>query len=238
MCWSLRGTRRARGGHGPLRSRCRGHQGRESRRRGYAQPAPLVNGQSIYFGVYNRGKKSVCLNMRREEGMPIFCDLVKTADIVLENFRPGTMAKMGLDYEGLRDVDPDIILISASAFGQYGPYRERPGSTDRSGDERPDDAHRSASGQPLGTASSIVDRYTALHPTIGAWGVAAPRPDRRGPDDRCLPDGLGADDGRDPHQLLPEHRPGGRRGGPGATRRRTAGSSSPRPPHMAKTCWR
>ena len=57
--------------------------------------APLVNGTSVYFTVYNRGKKSITLNMRTEEGKEIFCELVKTADVVLENFRPGVIAKMG-----------------------------------------------------------------------------------------------------------------------------------------------
>ena len=131
--------------------------------------SPIVNGQSVYFSVYNRGKKSVCLDLRQEAGKAVFWDLLKTADFVLENFRPGTMAKMGLDYDSLCKVKPDIILLSASAFGQYGPYRERPGF---------DPIGQAMSGlmmltgqpvgQPLGTASSIVDRYTALHLTIGA----------------------------------------------------------------------
>ncbi|MFN8632368.1 MAG: CoA transferase [Chloroflexota bacterium] len=131
--------------------------------------APLVKGQSVYFSVYNRGKKSVCLDMRQEAGKQVFWDLLKTADFVLENFRPGTMKKMGMDYESLCKVKPDIILLSASAFGQYGPYRDRPGF---------DPIGQAMSGlmmltgqpvgQPLGTASSIVDRYTALHLTIGA----------------------------------------------------------------------
>ena len=131
--------------------------------------SPIVNGQSVYFSVYNRGKKSVCLDLRQEAGKQVFWDLLKTADFVLENFRPGTLAKMGLDYESLCKVKPDIILLQASAFGQYGPYRERPGF---------DPIGQAMSGlmmltgqpvgQPLGTASSIVDRYTALHLTIGA----------------------------------------------------------------------
>jgi crotonobetainyl-CoA:carnitine CoA-transferase CaiB-like acyl-CoA transferase len=133
------------------------------------QSSPMVNGQSVYFSVYNRGKKSVCLDMRQEEGKAVFRDLLKTADFVQENFRPGTRAKMGFDYLELCKIKPDIILLSASAFGQYGPYRERPGF---------DPIGQAMSGlmmltgkpvgQPLGTASSIVDRYTALHLTIGA----------------------------------------------------------------------
>jgi len=131
--------------------------------------APMVKGQSVYFSVYNRGKKSIAVDMRKEEGKQVFWDLLKTADFVLQNFRPGTMAKMGMDYAALAKVKPDIILLSASAFGQYGPYSERPGF---------DPIGQAMSGlmmltgqpvgQPLGTASSIVDRYTSLHLTIGA----------------------------------------------------------------------
>ena len=88
---------------------------------------PQANGESIYFGVYNRGKKSMCLDLRKAEAKEVFFDLVKTADFVLENFRPGTLEKMGLSYEELCKVKPDIILLRVSAFGQYGPYKEQPG---------------------------------------------------------------------------------------------------------------
>ena len=87
---------------------------------------PLVRGQSVYFAVYNRGKKSLCLDLRDPRGKEIFAALVPTADVVLENFRPGTMAQMGFGYEQLCALKPDIILTSVSGFGQYGPYRERP----------------------------------------------------------------------------------------------------------------
>ena len=85
------------------------------------QNPPVVRGQSIYFTVYNRGKKSLCLDMRTDEGKAIFSDLVKKSDVVLENFRPGTMAAMGFDYERLREINKGIILVSVSGFGQYGP---------------------------------------------------------------------------------------------------------------------
>src|ERR687895_58722 len=77
---------------------------------------PMVNGQSVYFSVYNRGKKSICLDMRTEAGKEVFWDLLKTADFVLENFRPGTMKKMGFSYEELCAIKPDIIMIRVSAF--------------------------------------------------------------------------------------------------------------------------
>jgi formyl-CoA transferase len=141
---------------------------------------PMVRGQSIYFSVYNRGKKSLCLDMRNERGKQIFADLVKTADIVLENFRPGTMATMGFGYEQLRALNPRIILVSVSGFGQEGPYRDRP-AFDPLGQAM--SGLMSLTGQPvgkpLGTASSVVDRYTALHATIGALAALRHR-DRTG----------------------------------------------------------
>ncbi len=129
---------------------------------------PVVRGQSIYFTVYNRGKKSICLDMRTQEGKQIFTDLVKKSDIVLENFRPGTMAAMGFAYEQLREINARIILVSVSGFGQYGPYTDRP-AFDPLGQAMSGLMTLTGKpvGQPLGTASSVVDRYTALHATIG-----------------------------------------------------------------------
>src|SRR5712664_1916806 len=130
---------------------------------------PLVRGQSVYFSVYNRGKKSVCLDLRNAQGKEVFAALVATADIVLENFRPGVMRAMGFDYDRLAALNAGIILVSVSGFGQYGPYTERPafdslgqamsGLMTLTGQQE---------GKPIGTASSVVDRYTALHATIGA----------------------------------------------------------------------
>ena len=130
---------------------------------------PMVRGQSVYFTVYNRGKKSICLDLRNPRGKEIFAELVKHADIVLENFRPGTMHAMGFDYEHLRALNSGIILVSVSGFGQYGPYTERP-AFDPLGQAMSGLMTLTGQpvGQPLGTASSVVDRYTALHATIGA----------------------------------------------------------------------
>src|SRR5438034_7256972 len=87
---------------------------------------PLVRGQSVYFSVYNRGKKSVCLDLRNAEGKEVFAALVAKSDIVLENFRPGVMRAMGFDYARLCELNPGIILVSVSGFGQFGPYTDRP----------------------------------------------------------------------------------------------------------------
>jgi formyl-CoA transferase len=142
--------------------------------------APMVRGQSIYFTVYNRGKKSVCLDMRNPRGKGVFAELVKTADIVLENFRPGTMKAMGFEYERLRELNSRIILVSVSGFGQYGPYTDRP-AFDPLGQAMSGLMSLTGKpvGQPLGTASSVVDRYTALHATIGALAALRHR-DRTG----------------------------------------------------------
>jgi CoA:oxalate CoA-transferase len=133
------------------------------------QHSPIVQGQSLYFSAYNRGKKSVCLDLRHEAGKGVFWDLLKTADFVIQNFRPGTMAKMGMDYESLCKVKPDIILLSGSAFGQQGTRRDRPGF-DTLGQAMSGLMTLTGKpvGRPLGTASSIIDRSTALYLTIGA----------------------------------------------------------------------
>ncbi len=141
---------------------------------------PMVRGQSVYFTVYNRGKKSVCIDMRSPRGKEVFAALVPKADIVLENFRPGVMKTMGFDYERLRELNAGIILVSVSGFGQYGPYKERP-AFDPLGQAMSGLMTLTGQpiGRPLGTASSVVDRYTALHATIGALAALRHR-DRTG----------------------------------------------------------
>src|ERR1700694_1421777 len=97
---------------------------------------PVVRGQSVYFSVYNRGKKSLCLDMRTERGKEVFAALVPTADIVLQNFRPGVMEKMGFGYERLRPTRP---------------LPRTPGlRSPRPGDERADEPDRSAGRPALG----------------------------------------------------------------------------------------
>ena len=152
---------------------------------------PLVRGQSVYFSVYNRGKKSLCLDLRTPRGKEIFAALVPTADVVLENFRPGTMAQMGFGYDQLRALKPDIVLTSVSGFGQYGPYRERP-AFDPLGQAMSGLMSLTGApvGTPLGAATSLVDRYTSLHATIGTLAALHHR-DRTGEGqlvDCCLMD--------------------------------------------------
>ena len=84
--------------------------------------SPMVNGSSLYFAQCNRNKRSITLNLKSEEGKRIFLDLVKTADVVVENFRTDVMKKLGLGYDVLREVNPGIIYGSVSGFGSEGPY--------------------------------------------------------------------------------------------------------------------
>jgi crotonobetainyl-CoA:carnitine CoA-transferase CaiB-like acyl-CoA transferase len=141
---------------------------------------PMVRGQSVYFTVYNRGKKSICLDMRADRGKEIFAALVRKSDIVLENFRPGTMAAMGFGYKALKALKHDIILVSVSGFGQFGPYRDLP-AFDPLGQAMSGLMSLTGKpvGQPVGTAFSLVDRTTALHATIGALAALRHR-DRTG----------------------------------------------------------
>ncbi|HEX6511665.1 MAG TPA: CaiB/BaiF CoA-transferase family protein, partial [Chloroflexota bacterium] len=86
-------------------------------------------GGSLYaphFVAYNRNKRSIALDARSEHGKPILRRLLERADVFLENFRPGVMQRLGLDYETVRDWNPRLIYCSVTGFGQSGPYRDRP----------------------------------------------------------------------------------------------------------------
>lgn len=84
------------------------------------------NQMSGYFAQYNRGKKGITLNLRSEEGKAVLKRMLAKADVLVENYRPGVMAKMGLDYETLHKLYPKLVYVSISGYGQYGPYITRP----------------------------------------------------------------------------------------------------------------
>ena len=141
---------------------------------------PFVGDMSVQFAAYNRGKKSITLNTRHKEGKDLFFKLLEVSDVVLENFRPGTMDQMGFSYENMCQVNPGIILASVSGFGQYGPYRDRqcfdPIIQAMSGI-----GHQTGRGfdQPVMAEGPIMDRTAALHATIGILGALRHR-DRTG----------------------------------------------------------
>jgi CoA:oxalate CoA-transferase len=88
--------------------------------------APIVNGESCYFFSINRGKRSVTLDLKSAPGRDLFLRLVEKADVVMENFTPGTMERLGLGYPALQERNPRVIYAATSGFGQTGPDRFRP----------------------------------------------------------------------------------------------------------------
>ena len=83
---------------------------------------PFVGGESVNYLAYNRSKKSMFLDYKTEEGRKIFFELVKTADVVVEQFRPNFLDKIGLGYEEAKKINPKIIYVSVTGYGQTGPY--------------------------------------------------------------------------------------------------------------------
>ena len=88
---------------------------------------PLARQEGVVFLAVNRNKKSLTLNLKTEAGRRIFLELARTADVLLEGFRPGVMARLGLDYQAVHEVNPRLVYCSLSGFGQTGPYRQRAG---------------------------------------------------------------------------------------------------------------
>ena len=91
------------------------------------QSAPLIDGEGSAFMRLNRNKRSLALDLKTSQGAEIFRKLVATADAVVENLRPGTMKDLGLDYETLRSINPGLVYVAASGWGQDGPLRDQPG---------------------------------------------------------------------------------------------------------------
>jgi CoA:oxalate CoA-transferase len=129
---------------------------------------PIRNGESGYYAAINRNKKSVSLDITKDKGKEIFKELVKTADVVVDNFRPGTMDRLGLGFDVLRAINPRIILAEGSGFGQYGPLKDRAaydviaqamgGICDITG------AH---DGPPMKVGPAIGDNYTGTYLALG-----------------------------------------------------------------------
>ncbi len=87
---------------------------------------PFIENRSLYYLSINRGKKSISLNLKHPQGKRMFLEMVKHADVVVENFRPGTMEKLELGYDVLHSVNPHLIYAAASGFGHTGPDSQKP----------------------------------------------------------------------------------------------------------------
>lgn len=90
------------------------------------QFGPFVNGKSLYFMSINREKKSISLNLKTQKGKDMLLKLVKKADVVVENFRPGTMEKLGIGWDVLKEINPKLIYAASSGFGHTGPFSSKP----------------------------------------------------------------------------------------------------------------
>ena len=133
---------------------------------------PFRNGVSAYFASVNRGKKSLTLDLKAPAGRDIFLRLAEQADVVLENFRPGVMDRLGLGCGQLRERNPRLVYAACSGFGQTGPYRDRPaydaviqamgGIMSITGEE---------GGPPVRVGASIADITAALYTVIGILGA-------------------------------------------------------------------
>ncbi len=129
---------------------------------------PFINDVSGYFYSINRGKESITLNLKDTKAKEIFFKLVETADVVIENYRPGTTKKLGIDYEELKKVKADIIYAACSGFGHSGPYSRYPaydmivqamgGIMSITGPE---------DGEPVRVGTSVGDITAALFTAIG-----------------------------------------------------------------------
>jgi len=146
-------------------------EGEETRAHG-----PWARGQSAYFVQYNSGKKSLAMDLRQEQAREILRKLVKVSDVFLQNFRPGTIDKMGFGYENLKGLNPRLIMVNVSAYGQFGPYSDRIGY-DPIGQAMA--GIMMVTGQegmpPIQTGVPIIDRTTALHAAIGTLAAIVER---------------------------------------------------------------
>lgn len=92
-----------------------------------ARPLEQQSGLSMYFQNLNRNKRGVALDLKSEDGKKLFAELIKSADVLIENNRPGVMKRLGFDWDTCKELNPRLIYASISGFGQYGPNSHRPG---------------------------------------------------------------------------------------------------------------
>lgn len=129
---------------------------------------PRIGDHGIYTLIYNRNKRAMTLNFRTPEGQDLLRDLIAEADVVIENFRPGTLEKMNCDWDAMRAINERVTLVRISGYGQTGPWSSKPcfdaiaqaggGLMELTGE---------AGGAPLPAGSFIVDYVTSLYACIG-----------------------------------------------------------------------
>lgn len=151
--------------------------------RGWGPPF-VTDGEAAYFHGANRGKRSVAVDIATSEGQALIKQLAAQSDVVLENFKAGTLARYGLDYDTLRAETPGIVYCSITGFGQTGPYRERAGydlliqalGGLMSITGQPDGA---PGGEPMKVGVAITDLFTGMYATVAILAALRER-DRSG----------------------------------------------------------
>lgn len=136
--------------------------------RGLASMGSFIGGQSPFFLAMNRGKRSLAVDLKDERGKEIVRNLIRGADVVMSNFRPGAMERLGFGFDDVRAINPDVIYLASSGYGNTGPWVDRPGQ---------DLLIQSVSGlvaqngpsitNPIPVATSVMDAITALYNVIG-----------------------------------------------------------------------
>ncbi len=135
---------------------------------------PFIPGTrlSVMHEVVNRNKQNLSLSLKEPEGRDVFLKLCKNADVVIENFKPGTLAGWGVGYEDLRAIKSDIVYVSISGFGQFGPYSDRPGYDPIAQNFT---GWSSLNGEPGGGPTKaptfLGDDLAGLHAALGAMGA-------------------------------------------------------------------
>jgi crotonobetainyl-CoA:carnitine CoA-transferase CaiB-like acyl-CoA transferase len=138
--------------------------------------APFVEGESLYTMVFNRNKRSLTLDLRAEAGKSLLRELLAKADVLVENYVPGTLENMGFDWDVLQEINPRLIVTRISGFGQTGPLSRKPcfdviaqtmsGLMDITGE---------TDGRPTMAGAYVVDYSTGLYATIGTLGALQAR---------------------------------------------------------------
>src|SRR5689334_8392128 len=125
---------------------------------------PQRHGETHFFMTYNRGKKSVALDFTKREGQAVVHKLLASADVLVQNFRPGVPRKYGFDFEAVHTKYPTLIYLSVSAYGQSGPLSDRPGYDPvLQAESGMMSVNGEANGEGLRHAIAIVDQMTAIH---------------------------------------------------------------------------
>jgi CoA:oxalate CoA-transferase len=136
------------------------------------QNPPFIHGQSAYFMSLNRGKKSITLNLKSERGRKIFFQLAAASDVLVENFRPGVMDRLGFDYKTVSEINPRIVYASISGFGNSGPFREK-GAYDMviQGYGGIMSITGSPGGEPVRVGYSVADLSAGLYGALAITGA-------------------------------------------------------------------